>query len=106
MDGKISTSDKRILFTCSAQKSEKCVIIENGQRPCILCSSDDDSSVKVRTRFQIFEHVQECNKHYLDNKELDGALLTNRSKAFDCLSRNLLLCKMHAYGSVSLPVNG
>ena len=34
----------------------------------------------------------------LENKENVGAVLMDLSKAFDCLSHKLLLCKMHAYG--------
>ena len=34
----------------------------------------------------------------LERKEHFGALLSDLSKAFDCLSHPLLLCKLHAYG--------
>ena len=34
----------------------------------------------------------------LDNKDVDGALLADIAKVFYCLSRDLLLCKMHTYG--------
>ena len=34
----------------------------------------------------------------VDNKNTFGALLTNLSKVFDCLSHELLLAKLHAYG--------
>ena len=34
----------------------------------------------------------------LDNKNKFGALLTDLSKAFDCLNHELLIAKMHAYG--------
>ena len=34
----------------------------------------------------------------IDNGGLCGALLTDLSKAFDCLSHDLLLAKLHAYG--------
>ena len=34
----------------------------------------------------------------LDNKKTFGALLTDLSKTFDCLSHELLLAKLHAYG--------
>ena len=37
-------------------------------------------------------------KKALDNKETAGAILTDLSKAFDCLNHNLLLAKMAAYG--------
>ncbi len=40
----------------------------------------------------------ESIKHHLDNKEVAGALLTDLSTAFGCLSQDLLLCEMHAYG--------
>ena len=33
-----------------------------------------------------------------DNNKAFGALLTDLSKAFDCLSHDLLIAKLHAYG--------
>ena len=37
-------------------------------------------------------------KSAVDNKKTIGALLTDLSKAFDCLSHDLLLAKLNAYG--------
>ena len=37
-------------------------------------------------------------KEATDNNKAFGALLTNLSKAFDCLSHDLLIAKLHAYG--------
>ena len=37
-------------------------------------------------------------KSVVDKGKLFGAVLTNLSKAFDCLSYDLLLAKLHAYG--------
>ena len=34
----------------------------------------------------------------VDNNEAFGALLTDLSKAFDCLSHDLLIAKLHSYG--------
>ena len=34
----------------------------------------------------------------VDNNEAFGALLTDLSKAFDCLSRDLIIVKLHSYG--------
>ena len=34
----------------------------------------------------------------LDNKESFGALLTDLSKAFDCVNNELIIAKLHAYG--------
>ena len=34
----------------------------------------------------------------VDNKKTFGALLTDLSKAFDCLSHELLFAKLHTYG--------
>ena len=37
-------------------------------------------------------------KKALDNKKVAGAILTDLSKAFDCLSHDLLIAKLEAYG--------
>ena len=37
-------------------------------------------------------------KSATDNKKSFGALLTDLSKAFDCLSDDLLIAKLNAYG--------
>ena len=37
-------------------------------------------------------------KSAVDNKKTFGALLTVFSKAFDCLSQEVLLANLHAYG--------
>ena len=37
-------------------------------------------------------------KEATDNNKAFGALLTDLSKAFDCLSHDLLIAKLHAYG--------
>ena len=36
-------------------------------------------------------------KSAMDNNKMFGALLTDLSKAFDCLSHNLLIAKLNAY---------
>ena len=40
------------------------------------------------------EKLRQC----LDNKGSTGILLTDLSKAFDCLVHDLLIAKLHAYG--------
>ena len=37
-------------------------------------------------------------KETTDNNKAFGALLTDLSKAFDCLNHDLLIAKLHAYG--------
>ena len=42
-----------------------------------------------------------CSKHgkkALDNKEYAGAILTDLSKAFDCLKHDLFIAKIGAHG--------
>ena len=36
-------------------------------------------------------------KKAVDNKKVFGALLTDLSKAFDCISHDLVTAKLHAY---------
>ncbi len=40
----------------------------------------------------------ESVKRHLDNCEVAGAVVTDISRVFDCLPRDLLVCKMYAYG--------
>ena len=41
-------------------------------------------------------------KKAVDNNKVFGAILTDLSKAFDCICHDLLVSKIHAYG-LSLP---
>ena len=44
-------------------------------------------------------------KKALDNKNKFGALLTDLSKAFDCLNHDLLIAKLEAYGFEYMSLN-
>ena len=41
--------------------------------------------------------MEKCCK-FLDKGVLSGFLVTNLSKVFDCVDRDLLIAKMHVYG--------
>ena len=41
--------------------------------------------------------IKKC-KNALDNKKHAGAILTDLSKAFDCITHELLIAKLEAYG--------
>ena len=54
-----------------------------------------------RKRFsaqQCFLSMSEKQKSIADNQKRFGALLTNLSEAFDCLSHDLLITMLNAYG--------
>ena len=41
-------------------------------------------------------------KHAVDNKKVFGVILTDLSKAFDCICQDLLIAKLNSYG-LSVP---
>ena len=45
----------------------------------------------------LLKYVEDC-KQALDNDEICGSILTDLSKAFDCLPHRLLIAKLSAYG--------
>ena len=55
-------------------------------------------------QYAIIPFLEKC-KISLDRNGSCGALLTDLSKAFDCLNHNLLIAKLHAYGFDSLSLN-
>ena len=54
----------------------------------------------VFARFSIYKIRLDGKKMLLahDKKDVCGAILTDLSKTFDCISHNLLIAKLHAYG--------
>ena len=50
-------------------------------------------------------YMLECLKNALDRGLCTGILLTDLSKAFDCISHDLLIAKLHAYGFSKVSLN-
>ena len=53
---------------------------------------------KGYSKHQCLLTMLEKLKSAIDNKKTFGALITDLPKAFDCLSHELLLAKLHAHG--------
>ena len=49
------------------------------------------------TQHALLRLIEACNKS-IDSGEITGAVLTDLSKAFDCLNHELLIAKLNAYG--------
>ena len=54
-------------------------------------------SMWLQKRLSI-SHGSKLQKCILDQGKENGALLTDLSKAFDCLLHDLIFAKLHAYG--------
>ena len=72
---------------------------------CQISSSMDSYLSKQQCRFRKGYSTQYCllvmlrkRKNAVDKGKCVGALLTDLSKTFDCLSHKLLTAKLHAYG--------
>ena len=59
----------------------------------LLC----DFRVCYGTQHGLLRLIETCNKS-IDNGGIAGAVLTDLSKAFDCLDHELLIAKLNAYG--------
>ena len=53
--------------------------------------------VKVLVHSTVLDMIEKWKKS-IDQRKNAGALLTDLSKAFDCMSHNLLIAKLEAYG--------
>ena len=49
------------------------------------------------TQHTLLRLIETCNKS-MDNGGIAGAVLTDLSKAFDCLDHELIIAKLNAYG--------
>ena len=62
-----------------------------------FCQNTNVVFAKVTTQYCLLAMLEKW-KSAVDKGKSFGALLTDLSKAFDCLSHELLLAKRHAYG--------
>ena len=74
------------------------------KEPCLMKSLNKTLSPylfgyrKGHSTEQCLITMIELWKKALDNKKIAGGVLTDLSKAFDCLNHNLLVAKLDAYG--------
>ena len=73
------------IFLQSCQTSTMELFCENSQRP------------KYSAQHCLLSMLEKW-KTAIDNRKMFGALLTGLLKAFDCLSHDLLIAKLNAYG--------
>ena len=67
-----------------------------------FCQNDNVASGKAISTQQFLLALLGKWKRAVDSGQMFGALLTDLSKAFDCLDHELLIAKLNAYG-FSLP---